>query len=1351
MRNAATLTNGLILPAVRTRLPQLAALVWMLASFSPLRGQYIRLEDVLAGGDGSGNAQTAITGLNPQDGSFTTSYFEGRYADSDGVNPAPVPSSPYIDSVFFVGPWVPPFPGADFFNQTLTQSGVWMRFSPADATGTGWNFILKDRVGGASSPGLKVGGIQDPTSDGLAYVQFNTAIGLHSSMGVTFDLEELRARHGAAAVGCFSTFWGLDDCSIGSVNMYAVLSNDASGILTSRARTFGSNQGEFLSLEIPADARYLTLASGAGGSDNCDHATFARPLITPLPCPSPTYPWIWQVTPIRVAPEGESIAIVGEMFQFVGAVRVGGVNLVNEVAVSPTLRTGTTPSLSPGFHDLEVLDRNLQPLFTLPRAIEVAGTPGPLAIVSVNPGRVFSSGGTEITIVASGPHGGAVPRVGGVPLVNAQAIDGRTLRGQMAPLPPGFYNADLVDGAEVVIATAPGALEVVADSEIRVTSVAPGVVSTLGGTEVTMTGTGFSPGFVPRIGGLPLEQVEVTSKTSLRGVTPALSAGFQGATLVAGSLTLATLPNAVTAIPPDVPEGMYIGHVRPARVSRGTSRVRFVGTQLEDDLVPRIGGVALTQVSPVSPCRLEGTVPDLPPGFHKADLFRPGFGVVAAFEELVEVADPGAPPRPAYIVSEAVRRDGSTRVFVFGSDYSQSTVITVGGKPLVDAVVISDELIVGRAPALDPAEGLGLRDIVAADERGSSSLNFGIRYVDPYGPGSFVRDDANASGQVDLSDAVYILGYLFLGNPTRIACLDAADADANGEVNISDAIGILQFLFLGGGNPPAPFPDCGLPATSLLGCSSFAVCGVGGGGASATLYNNVKLVEELPAAESDPRIVELASEEGEIVIHDPPGGKDIQIGDIIAGFTPIRSDAIHNGVAYMLKVEQVIAGSCLVATGNDKVYRVRPAGLGEAIRDGDVRLQQEDVFGGKVSRSLHTALKCALGPGAGGGGGVVADQGSGGSGVFFDVDFGAFQVLDWRDGDDYLKAGFYQSKVRYNSGVNFGLGIGAGTLTRLTFFSGLLLESEVEFYVDAGLFTQIHKEEKLLHIHKGTIVFIGPVPILITAAIALYAGVDLDAGVTMQLDAGTAASYKAGLGFEFDGSSIRNISGFELPTVTALPDTPVFDIEGFARVKGYIRPEVKLFGGLLIKALTGDVHLSTEIFGRARVDGHLNPPCFRWGFDAGAKVSMRPQVELFGFELFDESFDLINEEWNDLLGGEIGCKAPPVVKLASWVETTPTGALIHVDATGSYDPDGGPLKFLWDLYDNGECLRDTGSSPSATFVFDPALTSPCWDALCDHSVRVRVTDDERTFTERTASFQTTGSLGAIHETRPRLP
>ncbi|MBI4603023.1 MAG: PKD domain-containing protein [Planctomycetes bacterium] len=93
--------------------------------------------------------------------------------------------------------------------------------------------------------------------------------------------------------------------------------------------------------------------------------------------------------------------------------------------------------------------------------------------------------------------------------------------------------------------------------------------------------------------------------------------------------------------------------------------------------------------------------------------------------------------------------------------------------------------------------------------------------------GGFHRGDADNNGQLQLTDAIRILGFLFLGGlpPT---CMDAADADGNNQLQLTDAIRILGYLFLGGVPPETPGPppnDCGPDNDAVnLGCELYDKC-----------------------------------------------------------------------------------------------------------------------------------------------------------------------------------------------------------------------------------------------------------------------------------------------------------------------------------------------------------------------------------------------------------------------------------------------------------------------------------------------------------------------------------------------
>jgi hypothetical protein len=121
-------------------------------------------------------------------------------------------------------------------------------------------------------------------------------------------------------------------------------------------------------------------------------------------------------------------------------------------------------------------------------------------------------------------------------------------------------------------------------------------------------------------------------------------------------------------------------------------------------------------------------------------------------------------------------------------------------------------------------DGDGLRDI-AVGEAASDGTSMVRRVVVVFGGRKvntqFVRGDANADGQIGLSDAVFILSFLFV-NGSAPKCSDAADVDDNGIIQITDAIYLLSHLFLGAKAPTAPYPSPGSdPTGDSLNCTQF--------------------------------------------------------------------------------------------------------------------------------------------------------------------------------------------------------------------------------------------------------------------------------------------------------------------------------------------------------------------------------------------------------------------------------------------------------------------------------------------------------------------------------------------------
>lgn len=139
-----------------------------------------------------------------------------------------------------------------------------------------------------------------------------------------------------------------------------------------------------------------------------------------------------------------------------------------------------------------------------------------------------------------------------------------------------------------------------------------------------------------------------------------------------------------------------------------------------------------------------------------------------------------------------------------GSAYADSLIVRGGTKPY------TFQLMSGSLPAgltLNTATG-----VISGTPTDTGAVAVSIKATGVSGgsdtktltfhivPQLFVSGDADGSGTVNISDAVYLINYIFSGGPAP-APLAAGDPDCSGAVNISDAVYLINYIFSGG---PAP-------------------------------------------------------------------------------------------------------------------------------------------------------------------------------------------------------------------------------------------------------------------------------------------------------------------------------------------------------------------------------------------------------------------------------------------------------------------------------------------------------------------------------------------------------------------
>jgi hypothetical protein len=97
----------------------------------------------------------------------------------------------------------------------------------------------------------------------------------------------------------------------------------------------------------------------------------------------------------------------------------------------------------------------------------------------------------------------------------------------------------------------------------------------------------------------------------------------------------------------------------------------------------------------------------------------------------------------------------------------------------------------------------------AQDQWGAFS---GASQTTVYIPQNYICGDANGDEEVNVSDAIMIINYVFVPGSPSPSPIVSADVDCEGNVNISDAVYIINFVFVGGSDPCDPdgdtVPDC---------------------------------------------------------------------------------------------------------------------------------------------------------------------------------------------------------------------------------------------------------------------------------------------------------------------------------------------------------------------------------------------------------------------------------------------------------------------------------------------------------------------------------------------------------------
>jgi plastocyanin len=250
---------------------------------------------------------------------------------------------------------------------------------------------------------------------------------------------------------------------------------------------------------------------------------------------------------------GTAVTISGTSFSTSGTTTVtfGGSAAANVTVTGATSITVTTPAHAAGTVDVVV---NTGGGSATASSAFTYITPGP-KLTSITPNTGSTAGGTVITIIGSGFVNGATVTIGGLPATEVNVGSSTSITAK-TPVGPATQQAG--QPRDVVVTNPDGLSDTLTQAftyfvpPLSIATISPAVGGTLGGSVVTITGTGFTTGVNSSVtfGGVAAPNVTIVDAITLQATTPPHAVGTVDIVVTFG--TSVTKPSAFTyqTIPP---------------------------------------------------------------------------------------------------------------------------------------------------------------------------------------------------------------------------------------------------------------------------------------------------------------------------------------------------------------------------------------------------------------------------------------------------------------------------------------------------------------------------------------------------------------------------------------------------------------------------------------------------------------------------------------------------------------------------------------------------------------------------------------------------------------------------------
>ncbi|MGD0089866.1 MAG: IPT/TIG domain-containing protein [Planctomycetota bacterium] len=382
---------------------------------------------------------------------------------------------------------------------------------------------------------------------------------------------------------------------------------------------------------------------------------------------------------------GTNIAITGTGFADGATVDFAGAQLQNVNFVSATRLTATTPSSATvGAVNVNVTNPDGQ-VGTLANGFTYSLGPAPTVSSVLSPSGP-TNGGTDVTITGANFTDGATVAFGGVQATNVNFVGVTQLTATTPAHVAGAVDVNIINPDGQVGTLASGFTYSQAPAP-AVSGIAPSSGPTGGGTNITITGTGFADGAAVDFAGAQSSSVDFVSATQLTATAPAsATVGAVNVNVTNPDGQVGTLANGFTYSLGPAPTVSALSPV--SGPTNGGTNVAITGANFTDGATVDFAGAQLQNVNFVSATRLTATTPaSAGVGAVNVNVTNPDGQVGTLANGFTYSLGPA--PTVSSVLLPSGPTNGGTDVTITGANFADGATVAFGGVQAANIAFVS--------------------------------------------------------------------------------------------------------------------------------------------------------------------------------------------------------------------------------------------------------------------------------------------------------------------------------------------------------------------------------------------------------------------------------------------------------------------------------------------------------------------------------------------------------------------------------------------------------------------------------------------------------------------------------------